>query len=62
MPKSTIAAVSAKMEDLRSKDKERQNRAFQSLSAITNETVDWAYEIWDELLYLISEGEIGSAQ
>ena len=57
MSKSAIAAVSASMEDLRSKDKERQNQAFQSLSAITNEPVDWAYDIWDELLRLISKGD-----
>lgn len=57
MPRTAIAEVSASMEDLRSKDKERQNQAFQSLSAMTNEPVDWAYEIWDDLLRLIAEGD-----
>jgi len=57
MPRTAIAEVSASMEDLRSKDKERQNQAFQSLSAMTNEPVDWAYEIWGELLRLIAEGD-----
>jgi hypothetical protein len=57
MPKSTLASPSALMDDLRSTDKDRQNHAFQSLSEMTKEPVDWAYDIWDELLRLISEGD-----
>jgi hypothetical protein len=45
------------MEDLRSSDKERQNRAFQSLSEATKGNVDWAYEVWDDLLRLTVEGD-----
>jgi hypothetical protein len=57
MSKPAMEAVNARMDDLRSKDKERQNQAFQFLSAITMEPVDWAYEVWDELLRLIVDGD-----
>ena len=45
------------MDDLRSSDKDRQNRAFQSLSQATEEPVDWAYEVWDELLRTLADGD-----
>jgi hypothetical protein len=57
MAKAVVAGFSAPMDDLRTRDKERQNRAFQTLSSMTAEPVDWAYEVWDELLRLISEGD-----
>jgi hypothetical protein len=47
----------ASFEDLRSSDKERQNRAFQSLLAASCEPVDWAYDVWDDLLCTIAAGD-----
>ncbi len=43
--------------DLHSDDANRQNAAFQSLIAATREPVDWAYEIWDELLSVLKNGD-----
>src|SRR5437667_8219433 len=38
------------MDGLRSSDKDQQNRAFQGLLQAAQEPLEWAYEIWDELL------------
>jgi hypothetical protein len=45
------------MEDLRSSDKDRQNRGFQALSDATQGRVDWAYDVWDDLVRLTVEGD-----
>jgi hypothetical protein len=42
--------VETSLADLRSQDKEGQNRAFQQLLPATDKPVDWAYEVWDELV------------
>ena len=47
----------SRMEDLRSADKDRQNAAFTALGEATQEPVDWAYEIWDDLLRILIEGD-----
>ncbi len=47
----------ARMEDLRSADKDRQNAAFASLEEATYEPVDWAYAVWDDLLRILIEGD-----
>jgi len=47
----------ARMEDLRSADKDRQNAAFASLEEATHEPVDWAYAVWDDLLRILIEGD-----
>jgi hypothetical protein len=47
----------ASLEDLRSSDKERQNRGYTSLLQATREPVDWAYAIWDDLLQLLVAGD-----
>ena len=47
----------ASMDDLKSKDKQSQDQAFLALSQMTKEPVDWAYEVWDELLLVIVEGD-----
>ncbi len=57
MTKSALMEWRACIDDLRSNDKECQNRAFLSLSQMTEEPVDWAYEVWDELLRLVVEGD-----
>ena len=42
-------------EDLRSPDAETRYQAFVSLLKATEEQVDWAYEIWDELVARLSD-------
>jgi len=42
--------VETSLVDLRSQDKEAQNRAFQQLLPLTDKPVDWAYDVWDELV------------
>jgi len=42
--------VETSLVDLRSQDKEAQNRAFQHLLPVTDKPVDWAYDVWDELV------------
>ena len=42
--------VETSLGDLRSQDKEAQNRAFQHLLPVTDKPVDWAYDVWDELV------------
>jgi hypothetical protein len=37
------------IENVRSQDRDIQNQAFNELQSMTNEKVDWAYEIWDVL-------------
>jgi len=38
------------LKDLRSSDKELRYQAFCSIIKITDEPVDWAYQVWDEML------------
>jgi hypothetical protein len=45
------------LDDLQSSDPSRQNRAFQALLKATDRTVSWAYEIWDDLLQTLVEGD-----
>jgi hypothetical protein len=45
------------MNDLRSSEKKRQDRAFEFLLPATDARVDWAYEVWDDLLRLLSSGD-----
>ena len=45
------------MDDLRSSDRDRQNRAFQLLLQTTQEPVEWAYQVWDELLRALTQGD-----
>ena len=42
--------VETSLVDLRSQDKEAQNRAFQQLLPLTDKPVEWAYDVWDELV------------
>jgi hypothetical protein len=57
MPTSALEQLDATMDDLRSKDKARQDRAFTLLSEATQHPVSWAYDVWDELLRLIAQGD-----
>jgi len=38
------------LKDLYSEDREAQNRAYSELLAATDQPVDWAYVVWDELV------------
>ncbi|PLR76239.1 hypothetical protein CU633_16775 [Bacillus sp. V3-13] len=42
--------VTRYFDDLESTDKEIQYEAYKSLLTLTEEKVDWAYEVWDQLL------------
>lgn len=57
MTKAIGAGVCTAMSDLQSCEKERQDRAYHVLLQMTSERVDWAYEIWDDLLRLIAKGD-----
>jgi hypothetical protein len=48
---------SGTLNDLRSSDKDRQNRAFQSLLQATQPPVERAYEVWNELLGMLTDGD-----
>lgn len=39
-----------KLDDLRSTDRAVQNKAYTAMMKATEEPVDWAYEVWDELV------------
>jgi hypothetical protein len=43
-------AMQARVEDLRSDDRARQNGAFTHVLQATDKPVDWAYEVWDEMV------------
>ena len=38
------------LDNLRSEDRELQNEAFSSILKETEQPVDWAYEVWDQLI------------
>lgn len=58
MAKPETVPHRAWMDDLRSSDKDRQNRAFESLvEATRNAPVAWAYEVWDDLLATLTDGD-----
>ncbi|HEY2980866.1 MAG TPA: hypothetical protein VGJ22_06775 [Anaerolineales bacterium] len=40
----------AHLDNLRSEDRELQNKAFLYVLKVTDKPVDWAYEVWDEML------------
>src|SRR4051794_7955268 len=57
MTKVVVPLVAESMNDLKSSDKDRQNQAYQALLEMTDERVDWAYELWDDLLRLTAKGD-----
>jgi hypothetical protein len=42
------------LDALQSEDKAVQNEAFNSVLALTDKPVDWAYEVWDEMVARLS--------
>jgi hypothetical protein len=53
----STTAVHASMEDLRSPESSRQNRAFQVLLKATDHPVPWVYDVWDDLLRTLVDGD-----
>src|SRR5882762_8739457 len=51
------AEIALNLDNLRSSDHARQDAAFQFFMRTTKEPVDWAYEVWDELLATLKEGD-----
>lgn len=49
--------IEISLDDLRGEDAERQNHAFTTLMAATNEPVPWAYGVWNDLLALLKKGD-----
>ncbi|MDF2960336.1 MAG: hypothetical protein K0S39_2071 [Paenibacillus sp.] len=41
--------IRTSIENLKSQDRNIQNQAFHQIQMMTDEKVDWAYEIWDDL-------------
>lgn len=50
-------AISVSLEGLKSRDAAKQHAAFPALLGTTTVPVDWAYEVWDELLALLKTGD-----
>jgi hypothetical protein len=57
MPQSPSVPYKKLLEDLRSPAPDRQNSAFQALLKATESPVDWAYEVWDDLLHTLADGD-----
>jgi hypothetical protein len=57
MPQTTTVPYKKLLGNLRSPDPDQQNYAFQSLLKATDSPVDWAYEVWDDLLRTLADGD-----
>src|SRR5258708_9569875 len=42
------------LDNLHSEDRELQNKAFFYILEVTDKPVDWAYDVWDEMLVTLS--------
>ena len=51
----TFASVPDVFTDLWCEDRERQGKAFQQILTQTENPVDWAYHVWDEVLRQLSD-------
>lgn len=49
------AAIRKHIDDVRSKDGHAQNAAFLALMKATDRRVDWAYEVWDDLITMLTD-------
>jgi len=47
--------IQASLANLRSTDKALQNTAFHDVLAATDKPVDWAYDVWDEMVLGLSD-------
>ena len=57
MPRIQSASYRQLIDDLRSSSQDRQNQAFQALLKASDRPVDWAYEVWDDLLRTLVDGD-----
>ena len=57
MPATASVPYKQLLDDLRSSDQGRQNKAFQTLVKATDKPVDWAHEVWDDLLRTLNDGD-----
>src|SRR5687768_12474209 len=48
------ATIRANLPNLWSKDRYLQNKAYFLIMQVTEKPVDWAYEVWDEMLKNLS--------
>jgi len=51
------AKVQGYFDDLESKDKGIQYEAYKNILTVTKKEVDWAYEVWDQLLQDLTNGD-----
>jgi len=42
--------VRTQIDNIRSEDGDLQNKAFTYILKVTDKPVDWAYEVWDEMV------------
>src|SRR6266567_450286 len=54
---SMYQAIAVSLAELKSQDPAQQDSAFQSLLGATHSSVDWAYEVWDELVTMLKTGD-----
>ena len=57
MPPTQTVPYKKLLDDLRSPDPDRQNYAFQTLLKATDSPVDWAYEVWNDLVRTLADGD-----
>ncbi len=43
------------VDNLRSEDRELQNQAYVYLLEATESPVDWAYEVWDDMVAMLTD-------
>lgn len=44
-------SIQTQIDNIRSEDGDTQNKAFTHIINLTDKTVDWAYEVWDEMIH-----------
>ena len=49
------AAIRKHIQNVRSKDGQAQNAAFLALMKASDRRVDWAYEVWDDLIEMLTD-------
>jgi hypothetical protein len=57
MPQDQHVPYRQLLDDLRSSSQDRQNQAFHGLLKASDIPVDWAYEVWDDLLRTLVDGD-----
>src|SRR5215472_15882365 len=57
MPQTQSVPYKQLLSDLLSPGPDRQNHAYQALLKASDSPVDWAYEVWDDLLRTLVEGD-----